>query len=129
MHIHQDGEELRQECPHFSTEVDETIADITSVWDELNDRSAELEHLLSCGKEDNVFENDINLISEHVDNIEPALVEEKVPSDLATAENFLKEHMVCTCVHMYVIFVTVHAKINHVNANYTQLDIHEYLQF
>ena len=80
--------------------VDETVADITSVWDELNDRSAELEHLLSCGQEDSSFERSINMISEHVDIMETVLVEERVPSDLVTAEIFLKEHKVYTCMHM-----------------------------
>ena len=75
------------------------IADITSVWDELNDRSAGLEHLLSCGQEDSSFERSINMICEHVDSMEIVLVEERVPSDLATAEIFLKEHKVDTCVH------------------------------
>ena len=35
------------------------------------------------------------MISGHVDNIEMVLMEDRVPSDLATAESFLKEHMVC----------------------------------
>ena len=92
--IHKEGERLRQDCSQLSTELDETIADITSVWDQLNDRSTELGHLLSCGKENNSFENNINVISEYVDSIDTALVEERVPTDLITAEKFLKEHKV-----------------------------------
>ena len=65
---------------------------------ELNSRLTELEHLLSCSKEDNTFEKNNDAISEHVSSIEAVLVEERVPSDLTTAEHFLKEHM----VRMYV---------------------------
>ena len=42
------------------------------------------------------------MITEHVDNIETVLVEERVPSDLVTAEDFLKEHKVDLYLHMYV---------------------------
>ena len=89
---------MREKCLQFSTEIDEIILDITSVWDELNSRSTELEQLLSCGKEGDSFEKSINVISELVDNIEPVLVEERIPSDLPTAVNFLNEHKVCISI-------------------------------
>ena len=90
---------MTQEHAQFSTEVDEIIADITAVWDELNDRSAELEHLPTNGNDNNVFDQSINMISDHVCNFETALVEEKIPGNLTTAKclNSLKEHM----VHIY----------------------------
>ena len=99
--------------------MDETIADITAVWDELNNRSAELEHLLSCGKEDSSFERSINVISEHVDSMETVLVEERVPSDLVTAESFLKEHKVrryvriyiCTYIAFVIAYINIHVYV------------------
>ena len=93
---------MREEHSQFTTEVDEIIADITAVWDELNDRSVELEQLLTCGDDNDVFDKSINMISEHVNDIETVLAEEKVPSDLTTAKCCLNEHMVCTYVRMYV---------------------------
>ena len=85
---------MRHQCTQFSAEVDETIADITSIWDELSERSTELEHLVHCSKENDAFKKSVHLISGHVDNIETVVMEERVPSDLATAESFLKEHTV-----------------------------------
>ena len=94
---------MTQEHAQFSTEVDEIIADITStaVWDELNDRSAELEHLLTNDNDNNVFDQSINMISDHVCNMETVLVEEKIPSDLTTAKCSLNEHMVCIYSYGY----------------------------
>ena len=89
---------MRQEHPQFTTEVDEIIADITAVWDELNDRSAELEQLLTCGDDNGMFDKSINMISERVSNIETVLAEENVPCDLTTTKCYLDEHMVCTYV-------------------------------
>ena len=43
------------------------------------------------------------MISECVDSMETVLVEERVHSDLVTAEIFLKEHKVYTCVHTYYL--------------------------
>ena len=85
-----------QEHSQFTTEVDEIIADITAVWDELNDRSAELEQLLTCGDDNDMFDKSINMISERVSNIETVLAVEKVPCDLTTAKCYLDERMVCT---------------------------------
>ena len=100
--VHKEGERLRQDCSQFSTELDETITDITSVWDELNNRSTELGHSLSHGKEDNSFKNSTKVISECVDSIDTALVEEKVPTDLTTVQKILQEHKVCKYINMYV---------------------------
>lgn len=86
---------MKQKYSQFSSEIDENITDITSIWDELTNRSTELEHLLSCGKEDHSFERSRDVIDGCVDGIEAMLVDERVPSDLVAAENLLSEHMVC----------------------------------
>ena len=59
---------------------------------------------MSCGKEDSSFEKSIGKISEQVDSIDTALTEERIPSDLAAAENFLKEHKVDIYVHTQGFF-------------------------
>ena len=92
---------------------------IITVWDELNNRSAELEHLLTNGNDNNVFDQSINMISDHVCNIETVLVEEKIPSDLTTAKCSLNEHMVCVytvveimyvCMYVYIFAYMSHSK-------------------
>ncbi|XP_065894663.1 spectrin beta chain, non-erythrocytic 1-like isoform X3 [Dysidea avara] len=87
-----DGENLKQQYPQFADEVDEHVADIAAVWDLLIDKSTELDQELATGKEDDSFVKGTYQVSEHIDNIEADLVEEKVPTDLDQAENFLNEH-------------------------------------
>ena len=74
--------------------MDEHVADIAAVWDLLIDKSTELDQELATGKEDDSFVKGTYQVSEHIDNIEADLVEEKVPTDLDQAENFLNEHKV-----------------------------------
>ena len=121
---------MTQEHAQFSTEVDEIIADITAVWDELNDRSAELEHLLTNDNDNNVFDQSINMISDHVCSIETVLVEEKIPSDLTTAKCSLNEHMVCIYsygnhIRMYVC-VYIFTYMSHIK-NYGSICAHMYI--
>ena len=121
---------MTQEHAQFSTEVDEIIADITAVWDELKDRSAELEHLMTNSNDNNVFDQNINMISDHVCSIETVLVEEKIPSDLTTAKCSLNEHMVCLycCgnhIRMYVCLYifTYMSHVKNCGSTYVQMHI------
>ncbi|XP_065894671.1 spectrin beta chain, non-erythrocytic 1-like [Dysidea avara] len=68
------------------------VADIAVVWDLLIDKSTELDQELATGKEDDSFVKGTYQVSEHIDNIEADLVEEKVPTDLVQADKFLDEH-------------------------------------
>ena len=70
------------------------VADIAVVWDLLIDKSTELDQELATGKEDDSFVKGTYQVSEHIDNIEADLVEEKVPTDLVQADKFLDEHKV-----------------------------------
>ena len=98
---------MKQKYPQFTEEVDEHVADITTVWDLLIDKSTELDQELATGKEDDSFGKSTGVVSEHIDNIEAGLVEEKVPADLDQAENFLNEHKVIVLNRLCVLLLSL----------------------
>ena len=103
----QDGENLKQQYPQFTDEVDEHVTGITTVWDLLIDKSTDLDQALAPGKENDSFGKSTGLASEHIDIFEAGLVEEKVPADLDQAENFLNEHMVIVLNELYVLLLSL----------------------